>query len=220
MHQLQETESLIHQWKALEREPTVAEEILDIVKFDEWISPDEIYRQYTEEKEDPVTKATLSKHLKELERLGDVKKKGACPTRKYKRTDKPIQHTREDYSSPLSEGLPDFMKQRIRKEVREVIEEEIDRVDQRIEERLLEVKDSVSSKARLDNNETSLIYDILDEDVWMKTIDIIEAYQELSRNPLSSSTVKYRLRGLAAKGLIKTSKNGRSTKYRKSKKVK
>lgn len=159
MHQLQKTESLSTQWKDGEKQSTISEQLLEIIPQEEWLTPEEIYSKYSYRDKDAVTYNTVSNYLSELQRQGKLEAKGRTQDRKYRKADRPIQETREDYSSPLSEGLPGFMEKRIEREVQRRVSKQIQRMEKDledlIEQRLnqLENKSFNRMKAEIDRIE-------------------------------------------------------------------
>lgn len=229
MNQMQNSVSLPHQWKNGEKDKTIDQELLEVVKQNEWMSPSEIYSEYSHRNKDAVTQQTVSKYLNELERLGELKAKGKSNQRRYRRADKPLQETREDYSSPLSEGLPGFMERRVQREVEkraQQIEEELreklgkelrsleNRVDNRINRAAKQSVDVTDRQKNLDNH-TEVIYQILKEDGGvMRMKELKQEYKKRIENPLSRRSLLRKINTLQDRGKVEKTGKTSGTGYK------
>ena len=213
------TQALQQAWNSETTEKTVDEEICELVEAENWKSPNQLYQEYRHYKKDPVHFQTFYKYLNELESLGELEARGGGHSREYRKSDKPVQEVREDYSSPLSEGLPDFIEKRIQAEVEKRVKKEIERLEGEVQQRILiennqeaekEQKEQVSEK-----DQTEKTLKVLQEaEEELKSSQVRERFNQRYSDEASQRTIRRYLKNLADRGLVKKegSKRGRTYK--------
>ncbi|WP_347721118.1 winged-helix domain-containing protein [Candidatus Nanohalovita haloferacivicina] len=203
---------------------TVDQAILEIADFESWKSPKEMYREYRYYKKDPVHVQTFSKYLNELESIGELEARGRGSSREYRKADKPVQETREDHSSPLSEGLPDFVEKRIQKEVEKRVQEEIDNIRNDIEQRILIERKQNSESQEESNapedkddpiNPPEYIHQLLTEaEEELSASKIGEKYRERTEYNPAQRTIRRYLKNLVDRGLVEKEGSKKGTTYK------
>jgi len=215
----QET-NLITQWKKGEEEETLDDKLLDILNHDEFMKPRQIYKEYQEQCSDCRTKHTVHRHLEDLEKIGKVESKGRGPSRKYRNASKPLQETRENLSSAFSEGIPPFMKNRIRVEAERAVQEEVDRIKDKVKTEIIKSTETMTNPekqgetGKLDEHSKALLT-VLPGNKEVKMSQIKELYEEEVENPLSKRSIRRRLKGLAAKDLLEMKGRASGRTYKK-----
>lgn len=212
------TSSVLNKWKDDEQEKSTQDLILDSVSQEEFLTVKQIYRRYKMRAENPVARPTLYNHLNDLLESGDVERENEPGVDRYRRADKPIKETRQDYSNPSSEGLPSFIERRIQAEVEKRVKQEIERLEGQVQQRIL-----------IENNQeqTGLEEDVSEKDQTEKTLKILqEAEEELKssqvrerfknqyREDPSQRTVRRYLKNLSDRGLIQIEGEKRGRTYK------
>lgn len=228
MHQLESADSILSDYKGIEKEETIDEQILDIVSHEEWMSPSDIHEELTYRITDPVIIQTVSKHLQALKSLGYLEARGSTSARRYRKADKPIQETREDYRSPLSEGIPDFMERRIEEEVEKRVKEEVSKLEQMLEQKVKmdldygdrnlgsnKKKSSGGSKRTLESKSVAdMIIPILKEaDEGLSGSEVSDEWNKRYEHQRSRRSIRRYLNRLADRGLVEKTGSKNSTQY-------
>ncbi len=221
MHQLDSADSLLKDYKGIEKEETVGEKILDAVSSEEWKSPDEIYKVTSQYDVDFINRQAFSRHLQALVSLGELETKGKASSRQYRKADKPVQETREDYSSPLSEGIPDFMERRIEEEVEKRVKEEVSNLEEMLEQKVkIELdygdKNKISTSSGADSAKSveEMILPILKEaEEGMNGTEVKEEWDKRYNQEKTKRTVRRYLNRLADRGLVTKYGSGSGTEY-------
>jgi predicted HTH transcriptional regulator len=228
MHQLESADSVLKDYKGVEKEETIGEKILEAVSSEEWKSPKEIFELISYYDSESVHRQTFSRHLQALESLGKLETRGKRSSIEYRRADKPVQETREDYSSPLSEGIPDFMERRIEEEVEKRVREEVSKLEDLLEQKVKmdldygdknlssnKKKSSGESKRTLESKSVAdMIIPILKEaDEGLSGSEVSDEWNKRYEHQRSRRSIRRYLNRLADRGLVNKEGSKNSTQY-------
>ena len=195
-----------------------------------WKSMTEIYQEYKQNIEDPVSRQTATKYINDMIHLGDIEAKGQSINRKYSIHDKPIKEVRNNHQSPLSEDLPNWLQTRVKQDIEQklqhqievVVEKRVDQIKKGLERKIREevsretktvAIDLGSSETQVLNQTDETILTIIQENPGIGSSELYETYENQVENPVVRRTVRKYIKQLEGKGLIRIDGRGRWRKF-------
>lgn len=214
---LTDAEYLPQQWTGEEQKST-EQLVIESLDFEQYLTVSQIYQKYKMKAENPVAKPTLYNHLNHLQETGEAERENTPGVDRYRKADKPIQKTRQDYSNPSSEGLPSFIERRIQAEVEKRVKEEIERLEGQVQQRILIENNQEQTSPEedvSDTDQTEKTLKILQEaDKELKSSQVRERFKNQYREDPSQRTIRRYLKNLSDRGLIQIEGEKRGRTYK------